>query len=231
MKTTMRTTAFALLVLGASLLHAQEGAAYILECSGTVEVKTPGATEWKAAETGALLTKDTVISTGFRSTARIALGNSTLIVRPLTRLSLEELQTIQGHESVNLFVQTGRVRAEVNPPTGGRTDFTVRGPVITASVRGTSFDFDGLILNVTEGLVHVTGGDGSAVYVGAGHQAASDPVTGRTAGGAETARAELTPPPPVAAGEAVTAGTVIVPAGTDRNVGFAWNGAEEPQPQ
>ena len=43
----------------------------------------------------------------------------------------------------------------------------------------------------TQELVHVTGGDGTAVYVGTGHEAASDPVTGRTTGAVETAKAEL----------------------------------------
>jgi hypothetical protein len=219
----MKTTVVIVLVLGAFPLCAQEAGAYIREIAGTVEVKAPGAAEWKAAETGALITRDTMISTGFRSTAHIALGNSTLTVRPLTCLSFGAIQNIRGTESVDLLIRTGRVRAEVKPPPGGRTEFTVRSPVVTASVRGTSFEFDGLTLSVTEGQVHLTGGDGSAVYVGAGHRAASDPVTGRTAGGAETARAELTPALPTVAGEGIR--TLILPAGAgrvDRDVGFEW---------
>jgi hypothetical protein len=112
-------------------------------------------------------------------------------VRPLTRLSLEELQNAQSNESVNFYLETGRVRVEVKPPVSGKTNFTVRGPTATASVRGTSFDFDGANLTVDEGRVQVTGKDGIGVYVGAGHESASDPETGRTAGAAELFRAEL----------------------------------------
>jgi hypothetical protein len=178
-----------LILLGA-LLYAQE--AYIREFSGTVEVKTPGASTWRAARTGERISKDTIISTGFKSTALIDLGNSTLIVRPLSRLSLEGLQNIQSNESVNLYLETGRVRAEVSPPASGKTDFSIRTPTVTASVRGTSFAFDGVNLNVDEGQVHFTGGDGIGVYVGAGHQSVSAPETGRTAGAAELFQAELT---------------------------------------
>jgi hypothetical protein len=217
----MKITAIMLLVMGASLLYAQEGGAYITDITGTVEVKAPGAAEWRAAEAGESITKDTVISTGFKSTALVILGNSTLMVRPLTRLTVEEIQNRRGNESVNLFIQTGRIRAEVKPPAGGKTDFRVRSPVVTASVRGTSFDFDGFNLSVTEGQVHLTGGDGTAVYVGAGHQAASDPATGRTAGSEELTMADLIPAPPAAA-EGMNAAAVMLPAAANRSVGFEW---------
>jgi hypothetical protein len=141
-----------------------------------------------------------MISTGFKSVALIALENSTLTVRPLTRLSLEELQSAQGNESVSLRLQTGRVRADVNPPAGGKTSFSVHSPVATASVRGTAFDFDGTNLSVDDGQVYVAGKDGVGVYVGAGHESVSNPETGRTAGPAELLRAELTFAPPAGGG-------------------------------
>ncbi|MDR2369848.1 MAG: FecR family protein, partial [Treponema sp.] len=146
---------------------------------------------------------------GFKSTALLVVGSSTITVRPLTRLTLEEIQNITGGESARLLLQTGRIRAEVKPPAGATADFTVRSPIATASVRGTSFDFDGVNLSVDEGLVHVAGGNGSAVYVGAGHRVVSDPVTGRTAGGVETARGELAPDLPQAAAES---GFAVAPA-------------------
>jgi hypothetical protein len=207
------------MVLG-GLLFAQD--AYIKEFSGTMEIKQPGAAEWRAARAGERIQKDTMISTGFKSTALIALGNSTLLVRPLTRLSLEEIQNIEGNESVNLYLQTGRVRVDVNPPTNGKTDFTIRAPTATASVRGTSFEFNGENLIVDEGRVHITGGDGSAVYVGAGHAVFSNPETGRTAGAAETAREELAPALPIAAAESVPEPPAIAPNTMDTDFGVEW---------
>jgi hypothetical protein len=59
-------------------------------------------------------------------------------------------------------------------------------------------------LQVDEGRVHVTSGDNSAVYVGAGHQAVSNPQTGRTMGAAEMVREELSPPVAEAVAESIT---------------------------
>jgi hypothetical protein len=219
----MKTIGIFALILSGSLLFAQEaGGAYIREYAGTVEVKAPGAASWTAAQTGQRITRNTMISTGFRSTALIVLENSTLIVRPLTRLSIEEILNIQGNETVRIGLQTGRIRADVKPPVGGRTDFTVRSPTATASVRGTSFDFDGVNLRVDEGLVHVTGGDGTAVYVGAGHEAASDPRTGKTAGATEMAKAKLAPALPEAT-ESRPEPATIIPEAMDTGFGFYWN--------
>ncbi|MDR3247908.1 MAG: FecR domain-containing protein [Treponema sp.] len=210
----MRTVAVLLLLVGGSFLSAQDsGQAYIKEFSGKVELKAPGTETWIPATTGAPLSRDTIVSTGFKSTALVALGNSVLLVRPLTRLTLTEIQNAQGNETVRVSLQTGRVRADVTPPPGGKTDFTVQSPMVTASVRGTSFDFDGINLHVDQGRVHVTGGDNSAVYVGAGHRSSSDPRTGRTAGAAQTAKEDLAPPLPTAVAESMPVPPAIVPDG------------------
>jgi hypothetical protein len=224
----MKSVVAGILILTGAVLFAQEankGYASIREISGTVELRGPGDAGWRAARTGEQVTKDTMISTGFKSSAHIALGNSTLLVRPLTRLSLEEIQNIAGEESVSLYLETGRVRANVNPPAGGKTDFTVHAPSATASVRGTSFDFDGTNLSVDEGRVHISGGDGSGTYVGDGHRAVSNPRTGRTSGAREQMQAALTPalPPAAAAEKRMPEPAVIMPPAANRDVGFQWN--------
>jgi hypothetical protein len=58
-------------LLGA-FLFAQEagsGGAYIREFTGTVELKAPEAAAWRAAKKGDQLSKDTMISTGYNSSA------------------------------------------------------------------------------------------------------------------------------------------------------------------
>jgi hypothetical protein len=192
----MKSAAFVLcmaLMTGA-FLCAQD--AYIRECRGTVELKAPGSAVWITARGGEQIGEDTIVSTGFKSTAVIALGNSTLTVRPLTRLSLEEIRSAQGDETIRLNLHTGRVRADVAPPTGGKTDFAVRSPIATASVRGTAFDFDGMNLSVRQGRVFVSGRDGTGVFVGTGHDSVSNPKTGRTSAQGEMVKAGLTPPLP-----------------------------------
>jgi hypothetical protein len=206
-------------VLGAAVLFAQE--AVIREISGTVEVRAPGAAAWSPAEQGQRLGLNVMISTGFKSGAVIAIGNSTLSVQPLTRLSLEELVRAAGNEKVAISLRAGRIRAEVKPPAGGTAAFSVRSPIVTASVRGTAFEFDGVELRVEEGRVHVAGGDGGGTYVGAGHAVKTDIESGFTAGVAQAAREELTPPAP--AGMGAVEAPAAAPAAGDIDAVFEWN--------
>jgi hypothetical protein len=179
-----------LFLMVAALLGAQT--AVIREIRGTVEIKAPGA-EWKAAEVGQTLDRAALVSTGFRSTALIEIGNSTVTVRPLTRLSLEKITAKQDEEQVTLDLRTGRVRANVKPPVGGKTDFSIRSPSVTASVRGTVFDFDGTRLAVEEGRVHLGGESVTGVYVGKGHAAAAAPEIGKTVTVIKRVKEELAP--------------------------------------
>jgi hypothetical protein len=141
--------------------------ATIKEFTGKVEVMAPGGA-WKPAAKGMALAKNTAISTGFKSVAVLTLGSSTLTVKPLTKLSLEALVKLEGSEQVKLYLSAGRVKAAVSAPAGGTTDFSVKSPSATASVRGTAFDFDGANLAVGEGVVVFVGTDGQAVQVPAG---------------------------------------------------------------
>ncbi|MDR1287829.1 MAG: FecR family protein [Treponema sp.] len=196
--------------------------AVVRETSGTVEVKAPGAAGWKAAEAGQELERTSLVSTGFRSTALVMIGNSAVTVRPLTRLSLEEIAANQNNERVTLNLRAGRVRADVRPPAGGKTDFSVRSPTATASVRGTVFDFDGTRLAVEEGRVRLWGASVTRSYIGAGHSSAVDPETGRTASVIEALKEKLTPALPEGM-DTAPAPQAAVPAGGSLGVGFDWN--------
>jgi hypothetical protein len=207
--------AAALSAAGAGSLFAQDGrAAFIRDLAGTVEVKAPRADTWTAAYRGQQLDIDMLISTGFKSTAVIVLGNSVLTVRPLTRLSLTELSRVQDNEKVEFRLQTGRVRAEVKAQAAGQTDFTVRSSAATASVRGTVFEFDTLSLSVSEGAVEFSGAAGTPVVVDAGR--VSSVVPGDAGGGlrpqaaSEAVLAELRPDLPSAAESALPAAVTEV---------------------
>lgn len=221
--------AVAALVCGLSaILSAQT--AVIREISGKVEIKAAGK-DWAPAAAGQPVDNATVISTGLKSTALIAIGNSVLTVRPLTRLTLEELQETRaagqaGNERVALSLQTGRVRADVAPPAGGKTSFTVRSPSATASVRGTTFEFDGTRLAVSEGRVRLAGGDGMAVFVNAGHQVVADTATGRTPTAVETVREELRPTVPAGVPAASTSEPVGTPSNAAGRTGSVTIGVE-----
>ncbi|MCL2069440.1 MAG: FecR family protein [Treponema sp.] len=155
--------AFTLLTVTCYLLPAQTGVIRNLE--GTVEILNPGASSFVPASTGALLNADAVISTGFRSSALIELGSAFIAVRPLSRLSLQELSSTGGVENLNLNLQAGRVRVDFNPPPGARSSMTVTTPSTTAAVRGTSFEMDTRMLTVSEGRVSYRGSIGNYVNV------------------------------------------------------------------
>ncbi len=154
-------------LLGAGVgLGAQE--AVIRSVTGTVEYQIPGGA-WKPAAAGTKLNANSVVSTAFKSTAVVTLGNSTLTVKPLTRLTLEEIARREGSESVSLYLLAGRVKAEVKAPAGSKMQFKIKSPTATASVRGTSWDFDGINTTVLNGQVFLEGsGGGPGILIGAG---------------------------------------------------------------
>jgi hypothetical protein len=216
-----------ILMISAGLLDAQNPRALIREIQGTVELKAPGAKLWRAAVEGQELTEATLVSTGFRSSALIAIGNSTIQVKPLTRLSLGDLRAAAASEEVTLQLRAGRIRAEVIPPArGGKVHFTVKSPVATASVRGTVFDFDTVNLSVNEGQVSFSGAGDTVVYVGAGETSVLDPVSGRAESPVETAAAQAAPAPAGAGDILLSEGDTFMPAQVPVKVGIRWPGSD-----
>jgi hypothetical protein len=194
---------------GLSAQTAEE--ALVRGVTGTVEMKLSGR-EWEAVRAGQRLPADALVSTGFRSQAVIELGNSTLTVRPLTRLTIAGLFRDGGREDVKLDLRAGRVRADVKAPVGGRTDFVVRSTIATASVRGTVFEFDTMNLAVSEGTVEFAGSSGAPVLVDAGGATFVEGTTGRAAPPAETAAAALRPELPQGTAAAIPSGAMTAGA-------------------
>jgi len=151
-----------LCIAGISSLAAATLTATIAEVAGKVECKLPGK-DWKAAKAGDILPTGSLISTGFKSTAILKTESATLTVKPVTRLSLEELIKSEGTTKTQMFLMTGRVKAEVTPREGEKAEFKVKSPTATASVRGTGFEFDGQNLLVDHGAVQFESGTGMGI--------------------------------------------------------------------
>ena len=189
-----------LLITGAALCaFAQNGV--VRELSGDVTLKSARSSAFVPAKSGDTVAVDTIVSTGFKSTAIIHVGSSVITVRPLTRLSLAEIQSSSGSEALNVNLQAGRIKVDVSPPAGVKASTVVRGPSSTASVRGTSFEFDTYNLVVKEGTVALHGNNGKVMLVPAGtvsyvnnYGQAADPIT--------TTHESLTPSAPVGTGTA-----------------------------
>lgn len=162
MKKTMLVFFLAAMTLS---VFAQNGV--IKEVSGTVELKAAGSTSFVLAKIGDTIAQNTTISTGFKSMTLLEVGSTVIAVRPLTRLTLTEIRAAQGAETINVNLQAGRVRVDVNPPAGTRTSMAVTSPSATASVRGTKYRFDTRNIHVSEGVVSFRGRRGYQVLVGA----------------------------------------------------------------
>ncbi|MDR0584651.1 MAG: FecR domain-containing protein [Treponema sp.] len=171
----------------------------IRNLAGTVELKPAGAAAFSPAKAGDEVAADTVIFTGFKSSATVVVGSSTILVRALTRLTLTEIREAQGTEHVGIDLKAGRVRVDVKPPSGGRADFTVVTPIATASVRGTNFELDTRNLRVHEGAVAYRGLRGGAVTVYSGPEIHVDLTSGKVSDPVVAAAAELLPPVPAGA--------------------------------
>ena len=182
-----RLAILAILLTGAALVFAQDPSAVIREITGTVELRTSGSADWVPAKPGDSIGKATMVSTGFKSSALLSVGTSTITVRPLTRLSLEELMSQNSTETIAINLSTGRIRADVKAPSGGRTSLSVQSPTATASVRGTKFEMDSDSIQVEEGIVSYAPAATEssvvtrAVTVSAGQESHVDTDTGRAA--------------------------------------------------
>ena len=148
----MKKTVLAFLLIFTALsVFAQNGV--LREISGTVELKAAGGAGFVPATIGDEVTQQTVISTGFKSTALVAVGSALIAVRPLTRLTLTEISAAAGTETLNVNLSAGRVRVDVNPPAGTRASMSVSSPSATASVRGTGWEQNTLGITTYNGIV------------------------------------------------------------------------------
>jgi Uncharacterized protein conserved in bacteria len=156
----MKKAIFLALVFGALAASLYAGPQAILGgIKGKVEVK-PYKGDWMPATEGMVVGLSATVSTGYDSTATLTIEKSTIVVKPLTRLTLDKLlEQSAGSVSASMFLRVGSVQAKVKASVPGTPqDFKVQSPYSTASVRGTEFEFDGLHLKVVEGTVRLIPG-------------------------------------------------------------------------
>ncbi len=165
----------------------------ILETTGRVELRQPGKA-WRRASSGETVPLGATISTGFSSSAVLEAGSAVLDIEPLTRMRVDELIQEAGLERSELYLQVGRVRAEVQAVEGVQTEFRLNSPVSTAAVRGTSFTFDGFSLRVQQGRVQLMNRAGRWVTVGGGEGSSSDGLSEPSAPPDEAERAIVQSP-------------------------------------
>ncbi|MGP1414827.1 MAG: FecR family protein [Treponema sp.] len=145
----------------------------VIAIKGKVEVQKDG--QWKLAQKGETLDSGVLISTGFKSELTMKVDGSTIIVQPLTRLRLDEIVKKGDVLSSKVYLDMGSIKANVKPAETKKVSFTVRTPVATASVRGTSgeISYNG-ILNGETGIWDYINPSGDIVKVFAGDTVSID---------------------------------------------------------
>lgn len=141
-------------ILGSALFGIE---ARVVSVTGKVQVQRGAA--WIDLKPNDIIRKGEVIQTGFKSEAQLSITssnqNSKLTVAPLSRLTIEQLVEGAGADKTSVYVTTGSVKSEIKKTEDRRASYTVRGPVATASVRGTvivtSWGYDSAALDTAEG--------------------------------------------------------------------------------
>lgn len=103
---------------------------------GKVEIQVNES--WIQVKNGDILSSGSVISTGFKSSAVLYIGDSLIEVRALTRLTIEEIVEQNQNYNTTMFLDAGSIKADIKKSENKRVGFKVRTTVATASVRGTS---------------------------------------------------------------------------------------------
>ena len=135
---TFRKLTLCLLILGScfSFAVASTEVAIVNSVVGKVEVQVNES--WIQVKNGDILSSGSVISTGFKSSAVLYIGESLIEVRALTRLTIEEIKEQNQNYNTTMFLDAGSIKADIKKSENKRVGFKVRTSVATASVRGTS---------------------------------------------------------------------------------------------
>jgi hypothetical protein len=198
-----------LILIPAGLAFAQT--ATLVDFKGKVELMKPGAA-WAAAVKGMRIDKGMTISTGFNSSATLQLGDSIVLAKALTRLTLDELVRKENTVQTSLNLRVGKVRAEVKSSQGLAQDFKLKSPVSTAAVRGTTIEGDGENTVCIIGTVSVSNAAGQARTIGGGEQTKVSGSDAPKAAEQTKAESAAVPAAPVAP-QTVVAPPPIVPPG------------------
>lgn len=194
------------LLLGSvALLAATETAqnkAEVISFTGKAEYQTDQG--WLPITVGTTLDQGTMISTGFKSSVVLAIGDSRFTVAALSRITIDKLTESDSNYDTEMNISTGKLKMDVKAKPGKSTSFTVRSPTATASVRGTSG-----VMDVTGTLQSSTG-----VWTMSPRRPNSKPIYVRGTQSADISDFETTNPQQTAVNSASITNTATVSLAT-----------------
>ena len=176
----MKKTLGVLLALALAFVAAHSALALeatVVSTSGKVEIQRGNS--WVPLIKGDVVYGGAVISTGFKSSAELDIHGSKVQLGPLTRITIEKLVSTSAKNESSIYLDSGRLDADVNKADGKRTGFRVSTPVATASVRGT-------FISLTAGGHLFTGSGLSVFSPGSSAPVISDTPSGFIPAGGDT---------------------------------------------
>lgn len=112
----------------------------IVKTEGTVDVKAAEGVDWRTAEVGEVLAEGAELFTGSRSMVELAFEDSSVaVVRSLSHVRIDQALRSTAAAEVQLDINIGEVGVETKE-TDLKTDFKVRTPDFTVSIRGSKLD-------------------------------------------------------------------------------------------
>jgi len=170
----------AVLILTASFASYSEGAddfsAKITACEGDVTVKASEGAAWTKAAANAELGEGAYLMTAFESSCSLEFKDgSKMTLRELSKIQINRFSTDLKKVDAAVTLYNGKVRATVHKDVDIKTDFTVKTPVSTISVRGTekeitTFPGFGTDVQNISGLVEVRNLIGQMVLLEKGNE-------------------------------------------------------------
>lgn len=94
---------------------------------------------WQPLRAGDEVFQSDILSTGFKSELRMNYNGSIISMAALTRITFEKLTTDGNKDIVDMYIDSGMIRAKVSRVNREPADFKARTAVSVASVRGTDF--------------------------------------------------------------------------------------------
>ncbi len=182
MKKNIRTAflILAVLILTASFSSYSEGAdnfsAKITALEGEVTVKTAESGPWAKASVNTELNEGAYLMTAFESSCSLEFKDgSKMSVRELSKIQVNKFSSELKKVETEVTLYNGNLRATVHKDVNVKTDFKVKTPVSTISVRGTEKEITSLpgfgtdVQNIS-GLVEVRNLVGQTVMLAKGNE-------------------------------------------------------------
>jgi hypothetical protein len=160
----------------AAVACAQTSYATLESFSGDVQIKQSAGEDFAGAREAMGISEGASLMTGFESEATIRFADDSKVqVRELSKVKIDKMEMKKGSVNTRLELGVGNVRANVSKRQDTTTDFEVKTPMATVSVRGTdkeiwSYSDTGTYVRCYEGVVDTANQGGQNVILTAGER-------------------------------------------------------------